>query len=80
MVTIYSKENCSFCFMAKKLCESKQIGYEVKMLDIDYTREDLYNLTEGKARTFPQIFNDGELIGGFTELQKLVVSGQLKGQ
>jgi glutaredoxin 1 len=77
MITIYSKDACSYCFMAKKLCETKNIPHQIKQLDIDYTREDLLNLTEGKARTFPQIFNDGELIGGFTEFQKLVASGKI---
>jgi glutaredoxin 1 len=74
MITIYGKENCSYCFMAKKLCENKGIDYQYKHLDVDFTREDLLNLTEGKARTFPQIFDDERLVGGFTEFQKEVMS------
>ena len=37
------------------------------MLDVDYSREDLVNKFP-EARTFPQITQDGNYIGGFTEL------------
>ena len=37
------------------------------MLDVDYSREDLVNKYP-EARTFPQITQDGNYIGGFTEL------------
>lgn len=60
--------------MAKKLCENKAIEYQYKHLDVDYSHEDLLQLTEGKARTYPQIFDGERLVGGFTEFQKEVMS------
>ena len=39
------------------------------MLDVDYSREDLLDKFP-EARTFPQITQDGNFIGGYTELEK----------
>ena len=70
MITIYEKPRCTFCDSAKRLCEQKGLDYEYKMLDADYTAEELFEKVPN-ARTFPQIFIDGESIGGFQELKKL---------
>jgi len=72
-VEIYSKPACSFCVQAKNLAEKK--GYELtyKMLDEDFTKEELFETFPG-ARTFPQIIVDGDKIGGFTEFKALVDS------
>jgi len=40
------------------------------MLDADFTAEEMFERAPN-AKTFPQIFIDGEAIGGFTELEKL---------
>ena len=70
-VEIYSKPQCPYCDMAKRLAEQK--GYELtyKMLDEDFDRETLMETFPG-ARTFPQIIVDGNKIGGFTEFKALV--------
>ena len=70
-VEIYSKPQCPYCDMAKRLAEQK--GYELtyKMLDEDFNRETLMETFPG-ARTFPQIIVDGEKIGGYTEFKALV--------
>ena len=39
---------------SKVLCEQKQYAYEYKQLDVDFTREDLFEQFP-IARTFPQI-------------------------
>ena len=70
MITIYGKPRCPFCDRAKALCEQKGLDYEYKMLDADYTAEELFEKVPN-ARTFPQIFIDEESIGGYTELEKL---------
>lgn len=70
MITIYGKPRCTFCDAAKRLCEQKGLDFEYKMLDADYTAEELFEKVPN-ARTFPQIFIDGNSIGGFQELQKL---------
>lgn len=69
MIQIYSKENCPHCVTAKELTKSKGLDFEVLMLGVDYSREDMMVLAP-KARTVPQVFDDGDLIGGVPELQK----------
>ena len=67
MIEIWSKPNCIFCDRAESLCKLKGLAYKKYMLDVDYSREDLVNKFP-EARTFPQITQDGNYIGGFTEL------------
>jgi glutaredoxin 3 len=66
---VWSKYNCPFCEQAKALLAQKGIEFEEKKIGDGYTREDLLEAVP-EARTVPQIFLDGELIGGFTELKK----------
>ena len=70
-VEIYSKPQCPYCDMAKALAEQKGHNLTVKMLDEDFSREQLME-TFPTARTFPQIIVDGEKIGGYTEFEALV--------
>ena len=72
-VEIYSKPACPFCVQAKNLAEQKGYEYTYKMLDEDFTREELFETFPG-ARTFPQIIVDGEKIGGFTDFKAMVDS------
>ena len=72
-VEIYSKPQCPYCDMAKRLAEQKGYDLTYKMLDEDFSREQLFEVFP-TARTFPQIIVDGEKIGGFTEFKALVDS------
>ena len=42
MIEIFGKTMCPFCDKVKTLCEQKQYAYEYKQLDVDFTREDLF--------------------------------------
>jgi len=68
MIEIYGKTACPYCDQAKRVCEAKGLDYAYKMLDQDFTREEVLEQFPG-ARTFPQIKVDGKAIGGFQELQ-----------
>lgn len=70
-VEIYSKPACPYCVKAKALAEQQGYDLTYKMLDQDFTREELFE-TFPTARTFPQIIVDGEKIGGYTEFEALV--------
>ena len=71
---IWSKYHCPYCDQAKALLTSKGIVFEEKKIGDGYTKEELLEAVPN-ARTVPQIFLDGELVGGFTELkQKLTES------
>jgi glutaredoxin len=66
---IWSKYHCSYCDQAKALLRSKGIMFEEKKIGDGYTKEELLEAVP-TARTVPQIFLDGELVGGFNELKK----------
>ena len=66
---LWSKYNCPYCDQAKALLKSKGIVFEEKKIGDGYTKEELLEAVPN-ARTVPQIFLDGELVGGFTELRK----------
>jgi glutaredoxin len=66
---VWSKDHCPFCDQAKNLLKMKGIEFEEKKIGHGYTKEQLLEAVP-TARTVPQIFLDGNLIGGFTELKK----------
>ena len=65
---VWSKYQCPYCDQAKALLKAKGIAFEEKKIGDGYTKEELLEAVPG-ARTVPQIFLDGKLIGGFTELR-----------
>jgi glutaredoxin 3 len=65
---IWSKDNCPYCVQAKTLLSKKGIEFEERKIGQGYTKEDLLESVPN-ARSVPQIFLDGELVGGFTELR-----------
>jgi glutaredoxin 3 len=66
---VWSRNQCPYCDQAKNLLKLKGIEFEERNISLDYTKEQLLEAVPN-ARTVPQIFLDGELIGGFTELKK----------
>jgi glutaredoxin 3 len=66
---VWSKSHCPYCDQAKALLTQKGIEFEERKVGDGYTREDLLEAVPD-ARTVPQIFLDGNLIGGFIELKK----------
>jgi glutaredoxin len=66
---LWSRYHCPYCDQAKALLKQQGIAFEEKKIGDGYTREDLLEAIP-TARTVPQIFLDGELIGGFTELKQ----------
>jgi len=75
-IEIYSKQWCPYCLKAKSLLKSKGLSYE----DIDVT-EDMAQKQEMIARsgrrTVPQIFIDGEAMGGYDDISQLNATGEL---
>lgn len=66
---VWSKNACPFCDQAKNLLKLKGIEFEERNINQDWTKEQLLEAVPD-ARTVPQIFLDGKLVGGFTELRK----------
>ena len=67
MITIYGKPACPFCDKAKAMCEKLNLEYEYKQLDVDFTRDELFE-TFPTARTFPQIIVGGNKVGGYDQM------------
>lgn len=69
---VWSQTNCPACTEAKKLLELSGISYGERMIGVNgYTKKDLFDRVP-TARSVPQIFVDGEYIGGLIELKKLL--------
>ncbi len=65
---VWSRDNCTFCVQAKALLTQKGIEFEERNISTDYTKDQLLEAVPG-AQTIPQIFLDGEYVGGFKELR-----------
>lgn len=74
-VTIYTKDNCSFCTNAKALMNAKGITYLEQKLGEDFTREYILDYFPA-AKTFPIIIVDGMNIGGYTQLKEMLETTQ----
>ena len=71
---VWSKYHCPYCDQAKALLKQKGYQIEERKIGDGYTKEELLEAVP-TARTVPQIFLDGEHVGGFNELkQKLTES------
>jgi glutaredoxin 3 len=75
-IEMYTTEWCGYCVRAKALLDAKQLPYREIHLDNDPAfRQRLLDLT-GRW-TVPQIFVDGQPIGGYDELWLLDRDGRL---
>ena len=76
-VEIYTRPLCGFCSAAKSLLDRKSVAYvEVKVWDNPERKPEMVQRSGGRS-TFPQIFIDGEHIGGCDDLMALEHSGKL---
>lgn len=66
-ITMFSKEGCQYCEKAKKLLNEHNLKFEEIELNKDITSRTL--LAVSGAKTTPQIFIGGKLIGGSEELE-----------
>ena len=67
MYKIYTKDNCSFCRDAKKFLADRDEPF----IEIDITdsaKNARFKKKYPDFKTVPQIFNEGDHIGGFLEL------------
>lgn len=71
-IEIYTKPSCPYCINAKKLISSKNLEYTEYTVGKDgITKQTIIDrLNGGTISTVPQIFIDGNHIGGYTELVK----------
>jgi glutaredoxin 3 len=75
-VIVYTTGVCPFCVRAKRLLDHKGVAYVEVDVGSDLELRDKM-VAESGRRTVPQIFIDGQPIGGFEELQALEGRGEL---
>jgi thioredoxin reductase (NADPH) len=76
-IEIYTKENCSYCERAKDLFDDKGIAYVTYDVTGDEERfEEMVERANGRTTT-PEVFVDGELIGGWDDTSALDRTGEL---
>ncbi len=67
-VTVFTRQGCPFCVKAKGMLRDAGLQFDELVLNRDY-RESTIRAISGKT-TVPQIFIDGQLIGGSEELEQ----------
>ena len=77
-IEIFSGPQCGYCESAKRLLDQRGLVY----LDYDISADDS-NRNEllrrlPRARAIPQIFIDGEHIGGYEDLRLIDETGRLQ--
>ena len=76
-VTLYTTPLCGYCMAAKRLLDSKGAGYaEIDLAREPGRRAEMIQRANGR-RTVPQIFIDGEHVGGFDDIAALEREGKL---
>jgi len=68
---VWSQPNCPACQQAKQLLHKAGIGYDERMISVNATKQELLALVPD-ARSVPQIFVDGNYVGGLIELTRLL--------
>ena len=66
-VTVFTREGCEFCVRAKGMLREAGIDFEELVLNRDYAEATL-RAVSGRS-TVPEVFIDGEFIGGSEELE-----------
>ena len=73
---MYTTRFCPYCVAARRLFETKNVGFEE--IRVDQNPELRQEMRQLSGRTsVPQIFIDGRHVGGFTDALNLDRSGEL---
>jgi len=81
-IKVVTKSGCPFCDMAKKWLDENGFEYETQLMDNEEERLAFYQSINGikeivgeptevrRVNSVPQIFVDGDRIGGYDDLMK----------
>ena len=76
-VEIYTTPMCPYCVRAKRLLSSKGVEFiEIDLWQFPARRAEMIARAQGR-RTVPQVFVDGQALGGSDDLQALEAAGRL---
>ncbi len=76
-IDIYTTMWCPYCARAKSLLEKKGVAYREISLDEEPGRRSEMMQRAHGGRTFPQIFINGEHVGGCDDIYALDRAGKL---
>lgn len=67
-IDVYTTSYCPYCVRAKELLKLRKIEFKEIMItdEDDQAWEDLYQ--RSKMQTVPQIYVDGKILGGYSDL------------
>lgn len=75
-VVVYANQSCPYCVRARKLLDGKGVEYE--LIDVGGSAQLWAQMEAHSGRnTIPQVFVNGQHVGGFDELYATDQSGQL---
>ena len=76
-IEVYTTNYCPYCVRAKQLLDSKDVDYT----EVDVTGDDAARIAlvekSGGRKTVPQIFINGQSVGGYDDLRLLEETGKL---
>jgi len=75
-VEMYATSFCRHCMDAREFLQAKGVEYEEYLLDLMPLEKDVMIERCGQ-KSIPQIFINGQHIGGLTDLRELDSSGKL---
>jgi glutaredoxin len=67
--TVYSKEDCPYCYKVKQVLELTGSKFVMYNLNEHFTKEEFY-AEFGDDSTFPQVLCDNQKLGGSSETIK----------
>ncbi len=76
-IEIFSTPQCSYCDAAKKLLDKKGLAYTNLDVMSDPAILEDFKRRLPRVKAVPQIFIDGEHIGGYEDLRLLEQAGRL---
>ena len=76
-VVVYTSDSCGFCTRVKMLLNARDIDY--REINVSRDPEAFVALARSSGMmTLPQVFVDGELIGGYRETAEADATGRLQ--
>ena len=68
MYKVITRSDCAYCTLACELLKTKGLEFSITSIEKDRWVLDLFK--KAGIKTVPQIWCDGEHIGGYTELKE----------
>lgn len=69
--TVYTKDDCPYCYKIKQVLDLTGSKYVVYNLDEHFTKDEFYS-EFGEGSTFPQVICDDKKLGGCVDTIKFL--------